>query len=160
MKIRTWAVSGIFAALSFASARAQTDGASTAHLAAANQLGVLEYCQSQGFIDGAPISSERDIIARLPASSVATGDAEATGKSGVLSSPNGQQFPLLQLASSHNTTVAALCKQMGSSASQSSSVLSQGGTNGMTMPTVPGGMPQMPSMPAMPGTPPGTGTAN
>ena len=166
MTIKTCVVSGILAAISIAPALAQTDAASTAHLASANQLGVLEYCHSQGFIDKAATSSERDVIARLPSSSVSTGDAEATGKSGVLLSPNGAQFPLAQLASSHNTTVAALCKQMGSSVIQASSALGQGGMNGMTMPTVPGGVPQMPTMPtmptmpAMPGTPPGTGTVN
>ena len=134
---------------------AQTDAASMAHLAAANQLGVLEYCQSQGAIDGTPIASEKTIMTHLPASSVATTDAEATGKSGTLLAPNGAQTSLSQLASTHSTTISALCKQMGSSVQQSAAAFSQNG-GGMTMPTMPsmpGGMSQMPSMPNMPQMP-------
>ena len=151
-----------------APALAQTDTATMAQVAAANQLGVLEYCQTQGFVDAATVSAEKDVIARMPASPASTGDAEALGKQGTLAAPSGSQTSIASLASAQHTTVSALCGQVGSGAVQSAAMLKQNGVAAGGMPTMsampsgvpamPGGMPAMPgampNMPAMPGIAP------
>ncbi len=130
---------------------AQTDLMAMARVAAANQLGVLEYCQGRGDVGADAVSVQRDAIARLPASSVPTDAAEALGREGTLSAPNGTHITLADMASTHNTTITALCKQMGSSAQQAGAY-PQGATTPGTMPAMPQ-MPQMMGMPAMPGMP-------
>ena len=136
--------------LASAGASAQTDQMAMAHQAAANQLGVLEYCQKQGYTDAAAIDAQRTVIARLPASpGVSTDAAEASGREGTLVA-NGNNYTLASMASTHNTTESALCKQMAGNVTQMAAMQQSG--MGMHMPTMPGGMPQMPSgMPAVPG---------
>lgn len=150
-------------------ALAQTDQIAMAHTMAANQLGLLQYCQGQGDVDASAVEAERSMIGRMPPSAAPTDAAEALGRKGTLSA-NGTTMTLASMASSHNTTVSALCKQMGSSAVQASSAYQQNGAakngmpslpGGMTMPQMPGGMPSMPSgmpsmgsLPGMPGAPP------
>jgi hypothetical protein len=58
------------------------------------------------------------------------------------------------MASSHNTTVDAICKQMGSSAVQAAAAFAKQGSSmpamsGMMSGGIPGGMPKMPNMPSM-----------
>ena len=132
-------------------ALAQTDFVGMARVAAANQLGVLEYCQGRGDVGADAVGVQRGAIARLPASSVPTDAAEALGREGTLSAPNGARITLADMASTHNTTIAALCKQMGSSAQQAGAY-PQGAMAPGTMPAIPQ-MPQMLGMPAMPGVP-------
>ncbi len=88
-------------------------------------------------------------MARLPAAQGAapTDDAESLGKQGTISI-NGSTMTLAGMASSHNTTVSAICKQMGSSAVQAAAAFAQQGSM-PTMPSMPGGMPKMPNMPSM-----------
>ena len=141
---------------------AQTDQVAMMHTVAANQLGLLQYCQGQGEVDASAVEAERGMIGRMPPSAAPTDAAEALGRKGTLSA-NGTTMTLASMASSHNTTVSALCKQMGSSAVQASSAYQQNGAamngmpslpGGMTMPQMPGGMPSMGSLPGMPGAPP------
>ncbi len=152
----------VLAPFAAAPALAQSDPTSMAHAAAANQLGVLEYCQGQGDVDGTAVSAEQSVIGHLPTGANAAADsaAEATGKTGTIAG-NGSSMSLASVASSHNTTVSALCKQLGDSATRSASMMEQNGMGAAGMPTMPGGgaMPTMPSMPTMPTMPtmPGTG---
>ena len=143
-------------------ALAQTDQIAMAHTVAANQLGLLQYCQGQGDVDASAVEAERSMIGRMPPSAAPTDAAEALGRKGTLSA-NGTTMTLASMAGSHNTTVSALCKQMGSSAVQASSAYQQNGAamngmpslpGGMTMPQMPGGMPSLGSLPGIPGAPP------
>lgn len=131
-----------------------------ARVAAANQLGVLEYCQSKGSVGADAVAAQKDVMIRMPAASADTTTAEGQGKNGTLASPNGQTMTLDSVASAQHTTVPALCKQLGASAIQASMSFKQSGStmpgSGMKMPAMPGGMPAMPGgmqMPAMPSMP-------
>ena len=137
-----------------APALAQTDPYAMAHAAAANQLGVMEYCQGRGDVGADAVTAQRSAVARLPASTVSTEADEALGKQGTLAAPNGAKMTLDSVASAHGTTVSALCKQMGSSAIQSAAAVQQKGMadGGMKMPAMPA-MPNGITMPTMPGAP-------
>ena len=134
------------------SAWAQTDPMAMGRMAAANQLGVLQYCQSQGAVGPDAVSAEREVMARMPASNVSTDSAEAQGKQGTLVGPSGQQITLASLASTHNTTISSLCQQMGSSTLQAASMYRQG-SGGMGaipgMPSSPNGLTGVPGLPSM-----------
>ena len=120
-------------------ASAQNDPTAMMKQAAANQLGLLEYCQAQGAVDDKPISTQREIMAQLPASTAPIDAAEALGKQGTLS-VNGQTMTLASAATTHNTTVDAMCKQIGGAVVQAAAMLKQQQAGG--------------GMPAMPGAPP------
>ena len=134
------------AACCAAPASAQTDPTAMAHAAAANQLGILEYCKGRGDVGADTVTAERGTIARLPASSASTDAAEALGRQGTLSMPNGTTATLASLAGTRSTTVSALCRQMGSATQQAAASYGQAGL-------MPGGMAQMPAMPRMPAMP-------
>lgn len=137
------AASAVFLA---APAFAQADMTMMARNAAANQLGVLEYCQANGHIDGSAITAQKTVITRLPAGTGSTDAAEALGKQGSLLGGNGANVPMSQMASKGNTTEADLCTRMAGSVKQAVA-----SNPAMSMPTMPGGMPAMPAgMPAMP----------
>ena len=75
-------------------ARAQSDPYAMAHTASPNQLGVMEYCQGRGDVGPDAVAAQRSAIARLPASTVSTEAAEALGKQGTLTIPNGTTMTL------------------------------------------------------------------
>lgn len=81
--------------------------------AAHNQLGVLEYCKSNGSIGQDVIDTQKRVMAMLPQSQ-ATGldEAEAVGKKGTVQF-GGQQVAIADAAKARNTTPDAMCKQMG-----------------------------------------------
>ncbi len=142
------------AAISMAGlAHAQGDSYAMAHAAAANQLGVMEFCQGRGDVGPDAVAAQRGAIARLPAATASNEADEALGRQGTLSAPNGAKTTLDSLASAHGSTVAALCKQMGSAAVQSAAMVGQNGMapGGMAMPA----MPALPNGMTMPGTMPG-----
>ena len=163
MILRVSSLAALCASLWAGPALAQVDAMAMAHNSAANQLGVLEYCQSQGHIDSSAIAAEKGVISRLPAYAGSTEAAEAAGKQGMISG-NGGNVPLADMASKGNTTETALCQQMASNVKQvAASNQAAFGAGGMPkmpggMPAMPGGMPAipggMPAMPAMPGAPP------
>ncbi len=139
-----------------APALAQTDAVGMAHVAAANQLGVLEYCQGRGDVGADAVAAERGVIAHLPASATSTDAAEALGRQGTLAAPNGAHMALSDMANQRGSSITAMCRQMGDATRQAAAVYSNGGPAGAMpqMPTVPG-MPPMPAMPTMPaGMPP------
>lgn len=140
-------------------ALAQTDQMAMMRAAAANQVGVMEYCQGRGDVSADAVTAQRAALAHLPGGGAGAeaGPAEALGRQGTLAAPNGTQMTLDSVASAHGTTVAALCKQMGDSAVQSATAMQQSGAAGgaMGMPAMPNGMamPTMPNGMAMPGAP-------
>ena len=146
-----------FATVSVAApALAQNDPYAAAHSAAANELGVMEYCQGRGDVGADAVTAQRSAIARLPASSANNDADEALGKQGTLAVPNGTNMTLDSMASAHGTTISDLCKKMGSAAIQSAAAYQQNGMppGGMAMPKMPA-MPNGMAVPTMPGaTPP------
>ena len=98
-------------------AGAQTDMMAMAHDGAANQLGVLEYCQAKGYTDGSAVLAQQSVISRLPPYAGSTAAAEATGKTGAIAA-HGQSFPLSDMAAKGNTTEAGLCQQMAANVKQ------------------------------------------
>jgi hypothetical protein len=163
MFIRTIFLTSLLVPLSAITATAQTtDPTQIAHLSAANQLGILEYCQGEGYTDQSAVDAEKKSISMLPASSgppdtSSLADAESTGKQGSFLL-NGNKTPLTKIADGKNTTVNSLCAQMGTATKNA--VANMGSMNngmpampnGMQMPSVPNGM-QMPSMSGMPASP-------
>lgn len=151
-----------------APAWAQTDPMASAREAAANQVGVMEYCQKEGYADADAVTAQRGVYAQLPpapAGAPSTDAAQALGRTGTLSA-NGTTTTLASLASSRSTSVSALCGQMVDSARQAASLRrSMGAMPGTampgmpTMPGVPTGLPTMPSggLTGVPGLP-GMGT--
>ena len=124
---------------------AQTDMVAMAHNMSANELGILEYCHTEGYIDGTGAAAQTEVMARMPAYAGSTAAAEATGKSGMFTSPSGT-VSLADIAAKGNSTQAALCQQMAENVKKvAASQQSSFGAGGM--PAVPGGMPQMPAMP-------------
>ncbi len=102
----------LIAVLPVAPCLAQADTTSIGRSAAANELGVLEYCQARGQGDGSAIAAQKSAILRFPADSGSTDDAEALGKQGVLLGADGNNVPMSELASRGNTTESALCRRM------------------------------------------------
>ncbi len=139
-----------FLLLSGAAASAQGDPMAMAHQASANQIGVMEYCQSKGWADQAAVDAQKSGTANLPPATDQSGvaAAEATGKSGSLLN-NGQATSLASMASQTHTTEQALCENMAQSAKN---VAAQMAAMPKGFPTMPNGM-TMPGMPAMPGMP-------
>lgn len=81
--------------------------------AARNQLGVLEYCQAQGHIEGNAAEIQAKMITMLPA---ATDEAAATaayekGKEGTVSAMGVEQT-LADAATAQGVEEAALCTQL------------------------------------------------
>jgi hypothetical protein len=127
-----------------------------------SSLGILEYCQGEGYTDQSAVDAEKKSISMLPASSGAPdtsglANAESTGKQGSFLL-NGNKTPLTKMADGKNTTVKSLCAQMGTATKNA--VASMGNMNngmpampnGMQMPSMPNGM-QMPSTPGAPASP-------
>ena len=147
-----------------AAAFAQTDPMQMARVAGANQVGVMEYCQTKGWADQAAVDAQKASLTSLPPAADASSStaAEATGKSGTLLN-NGTPMPLSSMASQTNTTVQALCEKLAQSAKMVAAQRSAMPGMPAGMPAMPGGMPAMPggmpalpngmSMPAMPGMP-------
>jgi len=154
MKYRLAAVALLMGSLGSVAAMAQSDPMATARSMAANQLGLLEYCQSQGDVGPDAVAAQHGLMARLPVGAPGSMDApEALGKQGMFSA-NGTNTPLASLATGHNTTVSALCGQMGSSVIQVAKSMPAAAGPSMTpnMPPMPS-MPSMPTMPSMPSVP-------
>ncbi|MDN3711401.1 pore-forming ESAT-6 family protein [Paracoccus cavernae] len=83
-----------------------------AYESARNQLGVLEYCQTEGHIDGKAVEIQTKLLTLLPEGDKAKGDAaQEKGKTGTVSSM-GMEQTLDAAATAQNSSVEALCKQM------------------------------------------------
>ncbi len=114
MLLRTTALVAAFFPLGGVAAFADTDPLHRLYQVEANQLGVVEYCLSRGWVDGAAIDAQRRIAAILPASSDSSGlsDAEDDGRRGTLVI-NGNKVALTDAASDIGTTAQVICTQMG-----------------------------------------------
>lgn len=94
-----------------------------AYESARNQLGVLEYCQEQGHIDGKAVEIQVKLLTLIPEGDKAKGDAaQAKGKTGTVAAMGVEQA-LDTAAKAQNSTVEALCKQMDTMIQQLSAQL-------------------------------------
>jgi hypothetical protein len=83
------------------------------HLATHNQLGVLEFCQASGSVGPDVVAIQRKIMTLLPPAQVeGLAAAEESGKKGIVMF-GGTQMALTEAAKTQNTTVDAMCKQIG-----------------------------------------------
>lgn len=145
------AVAAVLAAPA-AHAQAAMDGV---RAAAANQVGVLQYCQAQGHAGADAVTAGRDALARMPASAGATDAAETLGRQGTVLMPDGTQAPLASVAGQYNTSPATMCKQMADAALQADAAAksgtSAGGIPGLPVITGTPGVPGLAPTPGMPG---------
>lgn len=79
-----------------------------------NQLGLLEYCQAQGYIDGKAIVVQKKLMSMLPAVSDANKMeiAYQKGKKGTVAALD-KDVPLADAAARKKTDVANLCQHLG-----------------------------------------------
>ena len=62
---------------------AQVDPMNMMREAAANQVGVMEYCTKQGYTDVAAVTAQRAALGQLPAGTADTSKAEELGRGGI-----------------------------------------------------------------------------
>lgn len=93
--------------------------AAAAAEAARNQLGVLKYCNAEGFTGEEAIASQEKLLGMLPpAPDAAAGDAaEAKGVEGIVSI-SGTEVSLQEASEGQGTTVEAQCKQIEAAVNQ------------------------------------------
>jgi len=100
------------AMLVWGTAHAQLSPAAKMSQVAANQLGILEYCQLHGQASAAAVRAEREAMDGAPAPALSTVRAEQLGRLGYSVAPDGQQIPVSQMAAQQGTTVPALCQDL------------------------------------------------
>ncbi len=91
-----------------------------------NQLGVLEYCEENGHIDGTAVETQTKFLTLMPAPTDAD-KVEAAydkGTSGVVSAMGIEQS-LADSAAAQNTTEAALCEQLAAMLAQAAAQMPQ-----------------------------------
>ncbi|NHF73633.1 pore-forming ESAT-6 family protein [Paracoccus xiamenensis] len=96
-------------------AQTATPDPDAAAAAAQNQLGILEYCQAEGHIEGSAVEIQTKMIEMVPAAeNQETVDAAyAKGKEGTVSAMGVEQT-LADAATAQSTDVKALCGQLAS----------------------------------------------
>ncbi|WP_411956981.1 pore-forming ESAT-6 family protein [Paracoccus homiensis] len=95
----------------------QMDAAAT-YEAARNQLGILKYCEGQGFTGAEAVSAQEKMVGMLPeADEQAGAAAEQKGAEGTVSA-GGAEIALDQAASQQGTTVEAQCQQIEAAVNQ------------------------------------------
>lgn len=94
--------------------------------AARNQLGILKYCQEQGFSGADAVASQEKMVGMLPEGDTAMGDAaEQKGIEGTVSG-GGAEIALEEAANQQNTTVEAQCQQIEAAVNQVAEQLPEG----------------------------------
>ena len=98
------------------------DAAAT-YEAARNQLGILKYCQTQGFAGTEAVTAQEQLVGMLPAGNAEAGAAaEEKGSQGTVSI-GGTEVALADAASRQGTTVEAQCQQIEAAVKQVASQL-------------------------------------
>ncbi len=94
-------------------------------MGARNQLGVLEFCQSKGFVGADTVALQQKMLGMLPPTTPDGLDAaETTGKAGTVSF-GGSQTSLDEAATKQGTTVEALCGKLASALAQAAKAMPQ-----------------------------------
>lgn len=80
--------------------------------AARNQLGILQYCEEQGFTGAEAVEAQGQLVALLPEGDDAVGSAaEQKGAEGTVS-VGGTEVSLAQAVEERGSTVEATCQQI------------------------------------------------
>lgn len=81
------------------------------HLAARNQLGILQYCQAQGAVGEDVVALQRQALGALPPTAQVGGleEAEAAGKRGMIAF-DGSEVPFAVAAGARGLRVRTNCK--------------------------------------------------
>lgn len=109
--IRSFAIA-LGLALAPAAVLAQEPDAETTYQAARNQLGILQYCQQEGFTGPEAVAAQGQLIGLLPAGNEAAGTtAEAKGAEGMVAVGEAE-LSLAQAAENQGSTVEATCQQI------------------------------------------------
>ncbi|CAM3338887.1 pore-forming ESAT-6 family protein [Paracoccus nototheniae] len=84
----------------------------TTYQAARNQLGILQYCQEQGFSGAEAIEAQSQLIAMLPAGDETAGAAaEEKGAEGMVA-VGGNELSLADAVAGQGATVESTCQQI------------------------------------------------
>jgi hypothetical protein len=101
------------------------DAAAT-YQAARNQLGILQFCQTQGHTGAEAVEAQTQLLAMIPAGDEAAGaSAEQAGAEGTVS-VGETQITLAEAAEAQGTTVEATCQQIEAAVNQVASSLQAG----------------------------------
>lgn len=80
--------------------------------AASNQLGILQYCEEQGFTGSEAIQAQAQIMTMLPSGDEAAGTAAIEqGNQGIVAF-NDQEITLFDAAASQGSTVEGTCQEI------------------------------------------------
>ena len=97
---------------------AEAPDAAATYEAALNQLGILQYCQTQGFTGTEAIEAQTQLIGLIPAGDEAAGQAaQQAGAEGTVS-VGSTQITLAEAAESQGSTVEATCRQIEAAVNQ------------------------------------------
>ncbi|MFN3275802.1 MAG: pore-forming ESAT-6 family protein [Paracoccus sp. (in: a-proteobacteria)] len=104
---------------------AAVDSAAT-YEAARNQLGILKYCQEQGFSGGEAVEAQARLVGMIPEGDAAAGDsAEQRGTEGVISIGD-TQIPLAEAVEGQGSTVETTCREIETAVNEVAASLPQG----------------------------------
>ncbi|RMC37451.1 pore-forming ESAT-6 family protein [Paracoccus alkanivorans] len=105
---------------------ASTTDPAVAYEAARNQLGILKYCEAQGFTGSEAVAAQEKMIGMLPEGDTAAGDtAEQKGSEGTVAAA-GNEISLEEASSQQDTTVEAQCQQIEAAVNQVAAQLPEG----------------------------------
>lgn len=94
--------------------------------AARNQLGILQYCQTQGHTGPEAVETQGRLVGMLPAGDEAAGQtAETKGAEGTVAIA-GQEMTLAEAAEGQGSTEEATCQQIEAAVNDIASSLPQG----------------------------------
>lgn len=107
-----------FAPLAALAQTADAPDAAATYEAALNQLGILQYCQTQGFTGAEAVEAQSQLIGLIPAGDEAAGQAaQQAGAEGTVS-VGSTQITLAEAAESQGSTVEATCQQIEAAVNQ------------------------------------------
>ncbi|SIS54530.1 pore-forming ESAT-6 family protein [Paracoccus saliphilus] len=108
-----------------APAAGATDPA-VAYEAARNQLGILKFCEAQGFTGAEAVAAQEKMVGMLPEGDTEAGaTAEQKGGEGMVAA-GGAEISLEDAASQQDTTVEAQCQQIEAAVNQVAAQLPEG----------------------------------
>lgn len=109
---------GLVPAAALAQDAAQPADAEATYEAARNQLGILQYCNDQGFSGTEAVETQAQLIALLPGGDAAAGDAaESKGAEGTVAI-SGTEIALSEAAKNQGSTVESTCQQIEAAVNQ------------------------------------------
>ncbi|MFN3525726.1 MAG: pore-forming ESAT-6 family protein [Paracoccus sp. (in: a-proteobacteria)] len=104
---------------------AAVDSAAT-YQAARNQLGILKYCEAQGFSGPEAIETQSRLVGMIPEGDTAAGDsAEQSGTEGIIEIGE-TQITLAEAVEGQGSTVETTCREIETAVNEIADSLPQG----------------------------------